>query len=53
MVNPRIYARPSREWARYQRNAHKLFRALGNEGRVRRLLFLRIERAMRYGEMPF
>lgn len=27
MNNPRIYNRPSREWARYQRNVHKLARS--------------------------
>lgn len=27
MNNPRIYARPSREWVRYQRNGHKLARS--------------------------
>lgn len=27
MNNPRIYARPSREWPRYQRTTHKLARS--------------------------
>ncbi len=54
MNNPRIYNRPSREWARYQRAAHKLSRTLGNDGRRRRHLFQHVERVMRSnGDMPF
>lgn len=34
MNNPRIYARPSREWARYQRNAHKLHAQNATFGRM-------------------